>query len=295
MSPAGDPVELTLVNERNHIMNEIDLSIGRIRYRDEGDGPPIVFVHGIFVDGSLWRPVTEQLRGTFRCLTPDWPLGAHTLPARPGADLSPRGVARAIAEFLDALDLHDVTLVANDTGGAITQLLLADGCDRVGRAVLTPCDSFDNFLPPAIRFLQYVPRVPGLLAVGAQLLRPRPVQKLTYKTLAKHPIASETMSAWLRPFVTEPAIRADLGRFLRAIDNADTCAAAQRLTTITTPVLLLWPRKAPYFPYAHAQRWAQILPNSRLVEVPDSYTYVSRDQPDFLAREIAGFVSAPSV
>ncbi|HEX7321458.1 MAG TPA: alpha/beta hydrolase [Mycobacterium sp.] len=270
-------------------MNEIDLAIGRIRYRDEGAGPPIVFVHGVFVDGSLWRPVTERLRGEFRCITPDWPLGAHTVPSRPGADVSPRGVARAIAEFLDALDLRNVTCVANDTGGAITQLLLADGCDRVGQVVLTPCDSFDNFLPRSIRILQYVPRIPGLLAAGAQLMRPRLVQELTYRTLAKKPIPPETMRAWMRPFITDPAVRADVGGFLRAIDDADTLAAAERLAGFTAPVLLLWPRNAPFFPYAHAQRWAQILPNARLVEVPDSYTFVCRDQPDFVAGEIVGF------
>lgn len=273
---------------------EIELTIGTVRYRDEGAGPPLVFVHGLLVDGGLWQPVVDRLRDRFRCLSPDWPLGAHTVPARPGAEVTPRGVARAIGEFLTALDLREVTLVANDTGGAITQLLLAEGCDRVARVVLTPCDSFDNFLPPALRILQVAPRVPGLLGLGAALMRPPWVQRLIYRTLGKHPVDAATLADWMRPFRTDPAVRADVGRFLRAVDSADTLAAAERLGGIGAPVLLLWPRKAPFFPYRHAQRWAQILPDATLVEVPDSRTFVCRDQPAFTAEQIAAFVGATS-
>lgn len=267
----------------------IELSIGTIRYRDEGTGPPLVFVHGVFVDGGLWQPVTDRLRDRFRCLTPDWPLGAHTAPTRPGADLHPRAVAKAIGEFLAALDLREVTLVGNDTGGALVQLLLADGCDRVSRVVLTPCDSFDNFLPPSIRVLQVAPRVPGLLALGGVLLRARWVQRLVYRTLAKGPAPDQALAGWMRPFSTDPAVRADAGRFLRGIDNADTLAAAERLAGLRAPVLLLWPRNAPFFPFRHAERWATILPDAKLVEVPDSRTFVCRDQPAFTADEIAAF------
>jgi len=274
---------------------EIDLTIGTVRYRDEGAGPPLVFVHGVFVDGTLWQPVVDRLRDRFRCLTPDWPLGAHTVPTRPGAEVTPRGVAHAIGEFLAALDLREVTLVANDTGGAITQLLLADGCERVARVVLTPCDSFDNFLPRSLRILQVAPRVPGLLTLGAVLMGPRWVQRQVYRTLAKRPVAASTLANWMRPFRTDPAVRADAGRFLRAIDRADTLAAADRLSEFTAPVLLLWARHAPYFPYRHAERWAAILPDATLVEVPDSRTFVCRDQPEFTADRIAAFAAAPSV
>lgn len=271
---------------------EVELSIGTVRYRDAGAGDPIVFVHGVFVDGRLWQPVVDRLRDRYRCLTPDLPLGAHVVPARPGADLHPRAVARAIGEFLAALDLREVTLVANDTGGALTQLLLADGCDRVARVVLTPCDSFDNFLPPSIRVLQIAPKVPGLLALGGVLLRARWVQRLVYRTLAKGPVPDEALAGWMRPFSTDAAVRADVGRFLRGIDNADTLAAADRLTGFAAPVLLLWPRNAPFFPYRHAERWTRILPDATLVEVPDSRTFVCRDQPAFTADRIGAFVGA---
>jgi pimeloyl-ACP methyl ester carboxylesterase len=268
---------------------EVSLPIGILRYRDEGTGPTLVFVHGIFADGSLWDPVIDRLSGEFRCVAPDLPLGSHAIPAAPGADLSPRGIARAIDDFLARLDLREVTLIANDTGGAIAQLLMAAGCDRIARVVLTPCDSFDNFPPPAIQAFVSAPRVPGALALGAQLIRSRKLQKRLYGTLAKGPIAADTMQAWTRPFITNPAIRRDIGQFLQAIDNADTIAAAEQLRDFDKPVLLVWPRTAPYFPFRHAQRWVELLPDARLAEAPDSYTYISLDQPDFLAREISAF------
>lgn len=268
---------------------EVSVPIGVLRYRDEGTGPNLVFVHGIFADGSLWDPMIDRLSDQFRCIAPDLPLGSHVIPATPGADLSPRGIAAAIDDFLARLDLHEVTLIANDTGGAVTQLLLASGCDRIARVVLTPCDSFANFPPPAIQAIVKAPRVPGALALAAQLMRSRALQKYLYGTLAKGPIAAETMRAWTRPFITNPAIRRDIGHFLQAIDNADTIAAAEQLRDFDKPVLLVWPRKAPYFPFQHAQRWVELLPDARLVEAPDSYTYISLDQPDFLAREISAF------
>src|SRR5436305_10266876 len=163
-------------------MKDIELSAGTIRYRDTGQGPTIVFVHGLLVDGNLWRKVVPQLEGRFRCIVPDLPLGSHTLPMKPSADLSPPGIAGLIGEFLEKLDLRDVTLVANDTGGALTQILMASdgvaGTGRIGRVVLTPCDAFENFLPPMFRPLQLLARVPGAVYPVVQQLRMPAMRRL---------------------------------------------------------------------------------------------------------------------
>ena len=271
-------------------MPEVDLDSVRLRYANSGSGPTILFVHGVFVDGALWRQVVAWLGDDFRCLRPDLPLGAHVLPAADSADLSPLGVARMIGEFIDALDLHDVTVVANDTGGAITQLLVAEGCDGIARVVLTPCDSFDNFLPRSIRFLQYQAWVPGALALGWQAMRAASMRRAAFHWLSRRPVPAEVAASWARPLLTDRRIRRDTNRFLRAIDNKQTLAAAERLRSFSRPVLLLWPRGAPYFPFAHAERWTDIFPDARLVEVHDSYTFVSEDQPEFVAKEIAKFI-----
>ena len=129
-------------------MPEIELSAGTIEYEDTGgDGPAIVLLAGLLMDASLWDDVVARLPGDRRCVAPTLPLGAHRHPMRSDADLSPRGIARLVSEFLERLDLDDVTLVGNDTGGAIVQLIVGERPARIGRIVLVSCDAFDNFPP----------------------------------------------------------------------------------------------------------------------------------------------------
>ncbi|MGH2578983.1 MAG: alpha/beta fold hydrolase, partial [Actinomycetota bacterium] len=155
------------------IVHDVTLSEGRIRYRERGDGPPVVYVHGLLVNADLWRAVVPAVaEAGFRCIAPDWPLGSHEL-AVPDADLSPLGVATLIAAFLDRLDLRDVTVVANDTGGAIIQILMTKNPERVSRVVLTPSDSLERFFPPTFATLPKLARVPGSMWLLAQLLRVR--------------------------------------------------------------------------------------------------------------------------
>src|SRR5947209_11153285 len=133
------------------IENRVELTGGPVHFREGGTGEPIVFVHGLLVDGQLWRDVAARLEGEFRVIVPDLPLGSERDPFAPGTDLSPPGLARIVAEFLDALDLERVTLVGNDTGGAICQLVVTRHPGRVGRLVLTPCDAYEHFPPPAFK------------------------------------------------------------------------------------------------------------------------------------------------
>jgi pimeloyl-ACP methyl ester carboxylesterase len=273
-------------------MKDIELSAGTIRYRDSGSGPTIVFVHGALVDGALWRKVVPLLQDRYRCIVPDLPLGSHTIPMKPSADLTPPGLARLIGEFLEKLDLRDVTLVANDTGGALTQILLASGkTDRIGRVVLTPCDAFDNFLPQMFRPLQLLARVPGAVYPIAQSLRVPALRRLPFAFgwLTKRRIPNEVTAAWVRPGQTDKGIRRDIARFLAAIDKRYTLEAAEKLSGFDRPVLIAWAPEDRFFPREHADRLAEILPDARIEEVPDSYTFVSEDQPELVARLVGDF------
>jgi pimeloyl-ACP methyl ester carboxylesterase len=272
-------------------VKQLELSAGTIRYREAGEGPPIVFVHGLLVDGTLWRKVTPGLESRFRCIVPDWPLGSHTVPMRPDAELSPKSVARLIDEFLEALDLRDVTIVGNDTGGVITQMLAAERPDRLGRVVLTPCDTFDNFLPALFKPLEWSARVPGGLTAMVQSLRVPPARRLpiAFGRLMKHFPPREVTDAWLEPFFSNRDIRRDAARFIRAIDKKDTIEAAERLRSFEKPVLIVWSTEDRVFPLDYAQRLAAQLPNARLVTVDDSYSFMPEDQPDRLAAEIGDF------
>ncbi|HEX8745320.1 MAG TPA: alpha/beta hydrolase [Thermoleophilaceae bacterium] len=280
----------------------VDLPAGRIRYRDSGgDGPPIVFVHGVLVDGQLWRKVTPPLEKDFRCIVPDFPLGAHTIPTDDGADLSPPGLARLILELIEKLDLQDVTLVGNDTGGALTQIAITQNpAERVARVVLTPCDAFDNFLPPMFKPLEYLAKVPPLLTASILPLRLRPLRRLpvAFGWLTKRPISDrEVEDSWVRAFLGRSGVRRDAARILRGLDSRYTNEAAEKLRSFDRPVLLAWATEDKVFPVEHAHRLAELIPDARVEEIADSYSFVPEDQPERLAELIGGFVSgsaAPS-
>lgn len=276
-------------------MNEIELTAGTIRYRDTGSGPPIVFVHGLLVDGTLWRKVIPALEARFRCIAPDLPLGSHTIAMKPGADLTPPGLAAVIGELIERLDLRDVTLVANDTGGALTQILLASGeTERIARVVLTPSDAFDNFFPPMFRPLQWLARVPGAVNGVIQTLRAPALRRLplAYGWLAKRRIPNEVTAAWVRPAQSDRGVRRDTAKLLKGVDKRHTNEAAARLSSFDRPVLLAWAPEDRFFPLEDARRLAQLFPDARVEEIGDSWTFVPEDQPERLARLVEEFAGA---
>jgi pimeloyl-ACP methyl ester carboxylesterase len=273
-------------------MPTVELDAGPIRYRESGSGPTIVFAHGLLVDGTLWRKVTPLLDSDFRCVVPDLPLGSHREPMKPDADLSPPGVARIVADFMAALDLEDVTLVGNDTGGAICQLVATRHPERLGRLVLTPCDAYENFLPPFFRPLQYAAKVPGLLTGIMQGTRIRTVQRspLGFGLLiSKDAMDPDVIDAWVRPYLTNRGVRRDTVKFLKSISNRYTLEAAERLRDFDRPTLIAWAPEDRFFKFRYAERLAAEIPDARLVRIEDSRTFVSEDQPERLAEEIANF------
>jgi pimeloyl-ACP methyl ester carboxylesterase len=276
-------------------MPEITLPQGTIHYRDEGDGPPLVFVHGALVNGTLWDPVVERLTGRARCIVPDLPLGSHRTPLNRDADLTPHGLAQLIADFLAALDLEDVTLVGNDTGGGLCQFVAVRHPERLGGLVLTNCDAFENFPPKAFRPLVLSARA-HLLTAFLQSVRLRPVRRLpiAYGWLSKRPVPDDVLDAWVRPFLTNAGVRRDTRRFLAAVDPALLLDNAARLGEFGRPVLLAWAPEDRFFPVAHAHRLAALFPDARVEEIRDARTFVSWDQPDRLAELVASTVRPPA-
>jgi pimeloyl-ACP methyl ester carboxylesterase len=271
-------------------MPEVTLPQGTIHYRDAGAGPPVVFLHGLLVDGELWRKVTPLLSGDARCIAPDLPLGSHRIALNAGADVTPAGVARLVGDLLAALDLDDVTLVGNDTGGAISQLVALDHGERVGRLVLTNCDCFEVFPPKEFVPMVRAARVPGALFAAVQPMRAAAARRspLAYGWLA-HDIPDEVTGAWIQPFLDDSAIRRDAVAFMRAIDKATMIEAAERLPSLKIPSLVVWGQDDRFFAPELGERLAAVL-GARLAPVAGARTFVSEDAPDALAGFIREFV-----
>ena len=273
--------------------SEITLPQGVIRYREFGEGRPVVFVHGLLVDGRLWDTVAAQLRGV-RAIVPDWPLGSHQVAMSRKADLSPRGVAKLVDDFLAALALDDVTLVGNDSGGAVSQLVAAYHPQRIGRLVLTNCDAFENFPPKMFAYLGVVARIPLGLTLLAQSMRmPGALQMpFAFGMLTKRRIDKALLADWVRPVRTDRGVRRDARKFVLGQTPELTLAAAEQLTRFRRPALIAWGADDPFFRFTYAERLAAILPEAQLVRIEDARTFVSLDQPARLAEAIQAFVDA---
>jgi pimeloyl-ACP methyl ester carboxylesterase len=265
---------------------EIELSRGVVQYRDLGSGAPIVLVHGLLVSGSVWDRLVARLSRGARCIVPELPLGSHRVPMGDRADVTPKGVAQLIAELMERLELDDVTLVGNDTGGALCQLVVADDHRRLGRLVLTNCDSFHHFPPPSLRPAIGLLRLPGVVASLGQLGRLRPIRStFSLMKLTRQPISDELVRSWLEP-LRDRRIRADLGSFVAAMPATDMVGASELLRGLDRPALIAWGAKDPYFPYADAERLAATLPDARLHRLEGASTFVQLDAPERLAELI---------
>lgn len=269
-----------------------------IRYADDGDGTPVVFVHGAYVTGSLWGATVGHLSVDHRCITPTWPFGAHAQPVGSNADLGVVAAGQRIARFIELLNLREVTLVANDTGGGV--LLSALGAStldlsRIAKIVLTNCDSYEHFPPQAFAPLVRVCRASDL--AGRLLLRilttrrgiTRFVDAVTLRGIDPHAYA-EIFGG----FLASASVRRDAVRFTTGLDRRYTLAAAQAIKNCSVPVLVLWGADDPMFPVSHAERLASAFPRASLQILHGSRTYVMVDRPEATADAIRTFTRVRS-
>ncbi len=277
-------------------MPQVELSAGTIEYDDTGGtGPVVLLVHGLLMDGAQWRHVVKELRRNYRCVLPTLPMGAHRRPMRPDADLSLRGLGRILTEFMERLDLRDVTLCFNDWCGA--QVMIADGgVGRVGRLVLVSCEAFENY-PPGLpgRLAAISARVPGAIALMRRMLHCRRLRQLPmlFGLMSKRGVPDDIIRDWLRP-LAQPEIRRDYCKYAgdTARGKRDLLAATEALHTFDRPVLVVWASEDRIMPLEHGRQLAKVFPNSQLVEIADSFTLVPEDQPALLVKHLRDFLAA---
>lgn len=273
----------------------IRVANGALEGFERGAGRPIVFAHGWLANANLWRHVVDALASRLRCITLDLPLGAHRLPVDPDADLTPPGCGAMIAQALDALDLHDVTLVGNDSGGAYSQIAVAAHPERVGRLVLNSCETlYDASFPPEpFTLLPQVARDPAQLRAMLSPLEDRAVRMTppAFGLLCKRPLDDAVSDSYALPSLHDAAILHDVAKVMASASIDPVAAAGRRLIDgFQRPVLFVWSREERVFPVAHAERYAAALADGRVVLVDDAYAFTPEDRPQELAEAIARFV-----
>jgi len=276
-------------------MHSIEVPAGVIEYSEAGSGPPVVLLHGLLMDHTLWDRVLPLLPEGFRYIRPVLPLGAHRHAMNPGADLTLPGQVRIVADLLDALHLQDVTLVHADWGGAL--FLTARGLDhRVARQVILPCEAFDNF-PPGLpgKMVALAVRLPGGLQLAARQLRVGWLRRLPvlYGQMARRPVPGELIRRWTEPVLSDPGIRRDLLAYCRGpFEKAALIRDTEALRRFHGDVLVLWSPDNKVMPLAHGRRLAALMPQARYAEIPDAYVLSMLDDPEAVAREMGTFLTA---
>jgi pimeloyl-ACP methyl ester carboxylesterase len=271
---------------------QLDLSGGSIRYHDVGTGPVLVFVHGFLVNANLWRKVVARLAPDYRCIVLDLPLAAHVLPLAPDAPNGPLEAAGMVADAIESLGLEEVTLIGNDSGGAICQVVITTRPERVSRLVLTSTDFRDNFPPREFAYFRLLGLVPGLFWLAAQSLRLRRARRLPTALgwIAKHPIDRQAEDSYFGPSAASAAVRRDGRKFIRGVDRSITNEAADRLGDFKGPALIAWSGEDRVFPVADGEALRAALPDARLTLIQDAYTFSMEDNPGQLADRIREFL-----
>jgi pimeloyl-ACP methyl ester carboxylesterase len=276
-------------------MKSVDVTAGTIEYREEGDpsGPPVVLLHGLLMNDAQWNLALPLLPSGFRYLLPVLPMGGHRVPMRENADLTMPGMVNIVADFLDALDLADVTLVVTDWGGA---LFLTDiGRDkRVARLVICPTEAFENFPPGFPGKVAWVAsRSPLTVSIAMWQLKIGWLRRqwLMFGQMAKKPVPQDIVDAWMEAGLADRRIRQDLVSYCRTeFDRAELIRATNSLADFDGPALVLWSRN-PVMPAQHGERLAALLPQGQLKQVDDAYVLVMLDQPEQTARAIGEFLT----
>ncbi|MFC8833278.1 alpha/beta fold hydrolase [Streptomyces griseoincarnatus] len=272
-------------------MPEIELSAGTVAYEDTGgEGPVVVLLHGLLHDASVWRHVVAELRTDHRLIAPTLPYGAHRRPmTRPP---TPDLVNELIVEFLERLDLRDVTLVESDCGRA--QTVAARHPERLARLVLIACEAFDNY-PPGLpgKMIGLACRVPGGVPLMVRVLGWKPLRRLPvgFGALTKRPLPDDVVARWLRPLRTDPAIRRDFRHYHTHVRRTELLEAAQGLRRFERPALVVWATEDLMMPREHGRLLAELLPRGRLVELRNTRTLIAEDRPQRLASLLRWFVA----
>ena len=275
-------------------MRSVEVPAGVIEYAGAGSGPPVVLLHGLLMDHTLWDRVLPLLPEGFRYVRPVLPLGAHRRAMNPGTDLTLPGQVRLVADLLGALGLEDVTLVHSDWGGAL--FLTARGLDRrVARQVILPCEAFGNF-PPGLpgKMLALAVRLPGGVQLATRQLRVGWLRRLPllYGQMARRPVPGELIRRWTEPVLSDPGIRRDLLAYCRGkLDKAALIADTEALRRFHGDALVLWSPDNKVMPPAHGRRLAALMPRARYAEIRGAYVLSMLDEPEAVAREMGAFLT----
>jgi pimeloyl-ACP methyl ester carboxylesterase len=263
---------------------------GCISYAEAGSGPVALFVHGVLLNGHLWRHQLAELSDMRRCIAVD--LLAHgDTEIEAHQDVSVTANASMLGEFLDALEIDQVDLVGNDSGGGIAQIFAALNPSRVRSLTLTDCDAHDNWPPEAFKPFLEMAAAGGLRGALDAMLADKSVYRSAQALgpAYEHPewLADETIEAYLRPLVRTDRRTDDFRRFLAAFDCKHTLAVEAQLRHLRAPTLIVWGADDVYFDVQWSRWLAETIPGTRRrVELKGARIFFPEERPPEFNQEL---------
>jgi pimeloyl-ACP methyl ester carboxylesterase len=281
--------------ENRNETKSLQTRLGPLAWRASGQGPALVFFAGALANGDLWRDVVAALQDRYRCITVDLPLGAHPWPLSDHADRSATSLARLLLDCLELLDLDDATVLANDTAGGLLLLSLASdhpALERIGRLVLTNCESYDKFPPDQLKRASALSRtLPRLARTLIRLqLQTAPIRRKVVAGVAASGLDQQRTDSFFGPARRDQRIAADLVGAMAGFRPQLLIDAAAAIPQFTRPVLLIWGDSCEFFPISDVQRLTADFPSATLLTVPGAKTWVPIDNPLAVTDAVADFV-----
>jgi pimeloyl-ACP methyl ester carboxylesterase len=237
---------------------------GVVSYVERGNGPTALFVHGVLLNGYLWRHQLAELSDTHRCIAVDLLAHGYT-EANDGQDVSVTANATMLAQFLDALAIDRVDLVGNDSGGGICQIFAATYPNRLRSLTLTNCDAHDNWPPEAFQPFVAMVAAGGLEGTLRAMRADKAVYREALAPAYERPqdLTDETIETYIGPFLDSPKRLKELERFVDAFDCRHTLAVEDGLRRLQTPMLIAWGTDDVYFPLEWSRWLRQTIPGTR--------------------------------
>jgi pimeloyl-ACP methyl ester carboxylesterase len=270
--------------------HSVQTASGRISYMEQGTGSVALFVHGVLLNGYLWRQQLADLSDMRRCIAVDLLAHGDTETA-PDQDVSVTANATMLKEFIDSLHIDQVDLVGNDSGGGIAQIFAASYSERVRSLTLTDCDTHDNWPPEAFKPFLAMAAGGGLRGTLNAMLSDKNVYRSPQAlgNAYEHPekVSDDSIETYLRPFVSSEQRTLDLQRFLAAFDNKHTLAIESQLRTLKVPTLIVWGTDDVYFDLKWSHWLADHIPGTRRrVEFKDARIFFPEERWEEFNKEL---------
>ena len=264
-----------------------------ITYIEEGEGIPILLIHGTLANGNTWRKIIPSLSQKYRCIAIDLPIGGHSIALNDSIDLSPVGIAKILNEFLQFLNIEKAIIVSNDTGGAYAQIFASLYPQSVEKLVFTNCEVLEVFPPKKFKYLINSVKIPGFTYLLSRTFKIKGLltSDMMMGLLSNRITNNEIAELYLKSFIENTGVRRNFTNNVQTWSPKYTIEAAHLLKKEKFPVLILWGvDDKKLFPLALGKQLKSIFLNAKLIQIPDSKTCVQEDQPEIMVKEIVNFI-----